>query len=127
MVILASLLIAALAEPLPPLLDMARSDFWTRIGEWIGLSLLGLVVLSLMGVTDMELDLSLTGIRIRPASVPKEQVGEVSAAVTEELARQLAEMRQDNLALQQMAQRQREELLLGAGTQPDQVSEDDNA
>lgn len=119
MVVAASLLIAVLAEPLPPLLDIARSDLWTRIGEWIGLSLLGLILLSLMGVTDMELDFSLTGIKIRPTSPSKAGGGEVSAAATEELARQLVEMREDNLALQRMAQRQREELLRGAGTERD--------
>ncbi|HKT82548.1 MAG TPA: hypothetical protein VJQ84_01795 [Solirubrobacterales bacterium] len=128
MVVSASMLIAVFVEPLPPLLELARSDVWTRIGEWIALSLLGLVLLSLMGVSDMELDLSLSGVRIRPASAPKEQTGEVSAAVTEELARQLAEMRQDNLALQRMAQRQRQERLLAAGTEHDQVTaEDDDA
>jgi hypothetical protein len=52
-----------------------------------------------MGVSDTELDLSMSGIRICPVFTPM-QSGEVPAAVAEELAKQLAETKQDNLVLQ---------------------------
>lgn len=129
-VILAALLFAIFLEPLPPLLELARSDVWTRLAEWLVLSLLGLILLSLMGVSDTELDLSMSGFRIRPASAQDKQSGEIPAAVAEELVRQLAETRQDNLVLQRRAEAQieREERMLAPGTPSDQATlEDDDA
>lgn len=106
--ILAALLIAIFLEPLPPLIALERSDVWTRLTEWLGLSLVGLVVLSLMGFGDAEFELSTNGIRVRPASAPKQITG-LSPAAAEELKQELAETLQDNRALQRLVQHHREE------------------
>ena len=118
-VVVAALVLVFLLEPLPPLIAFERSEIWTRLTEWLALSLIGLVMLSLMGWSDTELELSTSGIRVRPASAPK-QPSELSAETAAELEQQLTEMRQDNLVLQRLVQHHREEQerLLNLGVRP---------
>lgn len=105
-----ALLAAVFAEPLPPLLAWTESETWTRIGEWIGLTALGLIVLALMGEGNTEVDLSTTGIGIRPVSAAEKGPDEIIGMLIEEIA----ELRDDNALLAQKVEEgiEREKRLL---------------
>jgi hypothetical protein len=115
-VVTVALLIAVVVEPLPPLLAWAESETWARIGEWIGLTFLGLIVLALMGESDTEVDLSTTGIGIRPGSTAGKGPDEIIGILTEEIAG----LREDNalLAQQVTAGIEREKRLFAADVLP---------
>ena len=115
-VVWVALLAAVLVEPLPPLLAWAESETWARIGEWIGLTVLGLIVLALMGESDTEVDLSTTGIGIRPASNAGKGPDEIIGMLTEEISG----LREDNAVLAQQVKEgiERERRLLASGVLP---------
>jgi len=100
--------VAVLFEPLPPLLEFINSEMWTRLIEWFGVSVAGLALLSWTGVTDMEFEVSSTGVKARRVQANEEMV--------EQLRSELQEMEQDNLRLRGLTRDLRKELLLLAPT-----------
>ncbi len=79
-------LVAVLFKPLPPLLQTVHSQAWTMLIEWFGVSACGLFLLSWMGVTDMEFEVSSSGITSRQVRADE--------GTAEELREELAETRE---------------------------------
>jgi hypothetical protein len=113
-------IIAAFFEPLPPLIGAVHSVAWTMLIEWFGLSIAGLALLSWMGITDMEFELSSTGIKARRIRADEGTI--------EELRQELNGMKQDNLRLRRLTHELREELSLypaGKRESSEEEGEDD--
>jgi len=97
-------LVAIFFEPLPPLVAVLESTAWTRLIEWFGVSIVALALLSWVGVTDMEFEVSSNGIKAR--RIPG------GDATIEELKEELQGMKEDNRRLMLIL---REELTLRNG------------
>lgn len=125
-VVSVALFAAVLVEPLPPLLAWTESETWARIAEWIGLTVLGLIVLALMGESDTEVDLSTTGIGIRPASAAGKGPDEIIGMLTEEITG----LREDNALLARQVKEgiEREKRLLASDAlfKSTQLEDDDD-
>jgi hypothetical protein len=87
-------LIAAFFEPFPPLMAVVHSKAWTLLIEWFMLSASGMALLAWAGVTDMEFELSSSGIKARRIEADSEAV--------DQLRKELSEMQEDFKQLLQL-------------------------
>lgn len=114
-------LLAAFFEPFPPLLWEVHSLGWTRLIEWFVVSVALLLLLSLMGLTDLEFEISRDGFKYRRTRVDNETI--------DRLRTEVKELEEDNKRLLRLTRKSLEEQSLRTreqgGPHPDDGEDDD--
>lgn len=111
----AAVAVAVFFPPLPPLLGLLHSEAWTRLVEWFLTSAAGLALLSWMGVTDMEFEISSSGIKARRIGISKD--------IVDALRNEMKGLQDDNARLITLSEHLRSELILRGGEYSDPSAE----